>query len=307
MTMSAPGSPDLIGLWSAPVIEDSGHDSNLQHLSTAERVLAVGGNRHGLIGAISALADAGAPSRVPGTGADTLVAALTATIGIVQAHQEAQGKPPRRGPVQVTVLFTDLVGWTTVASRVWPETADELRRRHFSLLRQAVADSGGTEVKQLGDGTMVAFPTASAALACAVAMQRSVARDNRVSGHPLDLRIGLSGGEASREGTDYFGDPVIEAARLCSGALGGQILVSAVVKEMAGRRARYPYRALGGLDLKGLPEPLQTFEVGWEPRSELAMPPRPPALPLTGSHVARRCTRSRPVHKEALQPKRSTP
>ena len=180
------------------------------------------------------------------------------------------------------MLFTDLVGWTNEASRVWPETADELRRCHFSMLRQAIVVTGGTEVKQLGDGIMVAFSTASAALSCAVTMQRSVDHDNRDSGHPLGLRIGLSGGEATREGTDFFGDPVIEAARLCSCASGGEILVSEIVKSMAGRRVRYHYRALGGLDLKGLPEPLETFEVAWEPRSEHAVPTRRTAiLPMT--------------------------
>lgn len=273
--MSALRSPSLIDLWRTPVIEDSGHESKGEHLPTAEQVLGVGGNRHGLIGAIPSLVDTGTPTRVPGTGADEFVAALSAAIGIVLAHQQALTRQQIR-PVQenVIVLFTDLVGWTSEASRVWPEAADELRRRHFSTLRQAIAATGGAEVKQLGDGIMVAFSTASAALACAVAMQRSVDHDNRDSGHPLGLRIGLSGGEATREGTDFFGDPVIEAARLCSCATGGKILVSEIVKGMAGRRVRYHYRALGGLDLKGLPEPLETFEVAWESRSEHAVPTR---------------------------------
>ena len=53
-----------------------------------------------------------------------------------------------------------------------------MRRKHFSALRQAIATSGGTEVKNLGDGLMVVFPAASAALVCAVAMQQVVHRDN---------------------------------------------------------------------------------------------------------------------------------
>ena len=85
---------------------------------------------------------------------------------------------------------------------------------HFSILRQAVAEAGGTEVKNLGDGLMVVFASASAALSCAVAMQQGIERDNRAREQSVGLRVGLSGGEVSREDDDYFGDPVIEAARL---------------------------------------------------------------------------------------------
>ncbi|HTW08082.1 MAG TPA: adenylate/guanylate cyclase domain-containing protein, partial [Acidimicrobiales bacterium] len=115
---------------------------------------------------------------------------------------------------------------TELASSLTPEAGDEVRRKHFSALRQAIATAGGTEVKNLGDGLMVVFPSASAALVCAVAMQQIVHRDNADTERPLGLRVGLSSGEASREADDYFGDPVIEAARLCAKAEGGQILAS---------------------------------------------------------------------------------
>ena len=64
----------------------------------------------------------------------------------------------------ITVLFTDLVGSTELASSLTPEAGDEVRHKHFSALRQAIAASGGTEVKNLGDGLMVVLPAASAAL-----------------------------------------------------------------------------------------------------------------------------------------------
>ena len=108
----------------------------------------------------------------------------------------------------VTVLFTDMVGSTALASSLAPDAADELRREHFAILRQAVAEAGGTEVKHLGDGLMVVFGAASAALSCAVAMQQGIDRDNRGREHSVGLRVGLSGGEVSREDDDYFGDPV---------------------------------------------------------------------------------------------------
>ena len=165
----------------------------------------------------------------------------------------------------ITVLFTDLVGSTELATSLAPEAADQLRNRHFSVLRQAIAAFGGTEVKNLGDGLMVVFPAASAALGCAVAMQQAVQRDNVGADRSLGLRVGLSAGESTNEGEDYFGDPVIEAARLCARAEGGQILASDLVRVMAGRRTAHSFSSLGKLELKGLPEAIETLEVGWEP------------------------------------------
>jgi class 3 adenylate cyclase/tetratricopeptide (TPR) repeat protein len=171
-------------------------------------------------------------------------------------------------PENVTVLFTDLVGSTELASALNQADADDLRSAHFSGLRRAAAASGGSEVKNLGDGLMVVFPTASAALAGAVAMQQGVERYNRRTGRSLGLRVGLSCGEATRDGVDYFGDPVVEAARLCALAEGGQILATAAIRVMAGRRSPQKFSALGPFELKGLPEPVETLDVGWEPLAE---------------------------------------
>src|SRR6202049_3087328 len=95
----------------------------------------------------------------------------------------------------VAVLFTDMVGSTALASGLTPAAADELRRGHFSVLRQAVDEGGGTEGKKLGDGVMVVFAAASNALSCAVAMQQGIERDNREREQTVGLRVGLSGGE----------------------------------------------------------------------------------------------------------------
>jgi class 3 adenylate cyclase len=170
----------------------------------------------------------------------------------------------------VAIVFTDVVGSTELSQRLSPASADEVRRAHFSVLRQAVAAVGGTEVKSLGDGLMVVFTSASAALSCAVAMQQGVERDNRDREHQVGLRVGLSGGEVSKEDDDYFGDPVIEAARLCATCESGQILAADVVRLMAGRRSRHRCRSLGELVLKGLPHPVGTVEVMWEPLAAAA-------------------------------------
>ncbi len=165
----------------------------------------------------------------------------------------------------VTILFTDLVGSTELSASLSPEASDDVRRRHFSALRQTIATSGGTEVKNLGDGLMVVFPVASAALSCAVAMQQAVHQDNAKEERHLGLRVALSAGEATKEDGDYFGEPVVEAARLCARAGGGQIFVADVVRANAGRRSPHTFTSLGELELKGLPDPIETLEVSWEP------------------------------------------
>ena len=93
----------------------------------------------------------------------------------------------------VALLFTDLVRSTELLTSLGDDAADELRRRHFAGLRQAVAATNGEEIKSLGDGLMVSFTSPVAALSCAVAMQ---------------------------------GSAVVVAKRLCDAAQGGQILTS---------------------------------------------------------------------------------
>ena len=165
----------------------------------------------------------------------------------------------------VAVLFTDIVGSTELSQRLSQDLADEVRRDHVSVLRQAIAEAGGREVKNLGDGLMVVFSSASAALACAVAMQQGVELANRGADHAVGLRVGISGGEVVTEEDDYFGDPVVEAARLCARCDAGQVLAAQIVPAMAGRRSKIECQEVGELELKGLPEPVPTVEVAWEP------------------------------------------
>jgi len=164
----------------------------------------------------------------------------------------------------ISILISDLVGSTGMESRVGPARGDELRREHFSVLRDAVEAFEGREVKNTGDGLMVAFPSSSGALECGVRMQQLMERRNRFAGEQLHLRIGIAAGEATVEGGDYFGMPSIEAARLCDQAPGDGILASPMAKMMAGRLEGGSFESVGLLELKGIPEPIEAFAVGWE-------------------------------------------
>ncbi len=187
----------------------------------------------------------------------------------------------------MTLLFTDLVGSTELLDRLGDEANERLRRAHFRLLREAVADRGGQEVKNLGDGLMVVFDSAVDAVEGAIEMQRSIARYNGGRGDDaLTVRIGLHVGEPIQGEDDYFGTPVVTAKRLCDAAAGGQILVSDLVRGLVAGRANFTFRELGSIQLKGIAEPILAFAVEWKPASvvlgtEDALPD-PRAMPLVG-------------------------
>lgn len=190
---------------------------------------------------------------------------------------------PTAGTTTVTVVFTDLAGSTALFSRLSREDAEDLRRQHIEDLHKAVFDHGGHTGKDLGDGIMAVFGGAKAGLDAAVAMQQAVDRHNRTGGEPLGLRVGLSTGEAFHQDDDFHGDVVVEAARICALADGGQILATDAVRFIA-RRTEHRFTVVGERDLKGLPEPVVVVEVGWDPAREVAPVPVPPRL--AGIHRA---------------------
>jgi class 3 adenylate cyclase/DNA-binding CsgD family transcriptional regulator len=179
-----------------------------------------------------------------------------------------------------TVLFTDLVGSTDLLARLGDEAFDELRRRHFGTLRDAITRTGGEEIKTLGDGVLAAFGSAADAVACAVAMQQVVQRQGAGSAEAPAIRVGVALGNVTFEDGDVFGEPVVEAARLVTAAAGGQILVTSVVRAAAGRSG-ITFADHGLLELRGLPEPVATCEVVWSEAPDCALP-LPPLVAGTG-------------------------
>jgi len=156
----------------------------------------------------------------------------------------------------VTVMFTDLVGSTALMSQVGQVAAEELRREHFALLRSAVAESNGEEVKNLGDGLMVVFASAADAVAAGSAVQRAFGRRNRRARHPLVVRVGIAVGDADVDAGDYFGVPVVQAARLCAVCDGGEVLCTSAVQLLGGGRSGVGFESVGELQLKGLDAPV---------------------------------------------------
>src|SRR5690348_10048123 len=167
-----------------------------------------------------------------------------------------------------TIYLVDLVGSTRLATSVGPVRWDEMREQFFGLLREAIDASGGREFRNTGDGLMVAFGSASAAVGCAVLTQQLLERRYRGAEQRLRVRIGVGTGESTVKDGDYFGMPAAEAARLCDQAPADGILVSPATKLLAGRVDGARFESIGELELKGIAEPMEAFAVVWEPLSD---------------------------------------
>ena len=187
----------------------------------------------------------------------------------VQERLRAQVSPTGT----VTVLFSDIEGFTSTGQRLGDDEAQRLLREHGRILRQQITQHGGHEVKSMGDGFMIAFSSSTNALACAAGIQRSLAAYNEQhQDEPIRVRIGLNTGETIGEAGDYFGTAVTIAARIAAKAEGGQILVSRLLRELVGSVGGIGFVEHGQFELKGIPGRQQIYEVLWE------QPPAPSAM-----------------------------
>jgi len=184
-----------------------------------------------------------------------------------EAPPDAVGAQELVSDTQI-VLFTDIQGSSALASRYGDEHAHEVRRTHDRIVRQALEEQRGKEIKHTGDGIMAAFGMASHGLDCAIAIQRGVeAYSIEHPDYPLSIYIGLNAGEPIAENEDLFGTSVDLAARICDSADAGQILASDVIRQLVAGK-HYLFADHGHSDIRGMEEPIRLWEVRWqEPES----------------------------------------
>jgi adenylate cyclase len=158
-------------------------------------------------------------------------------LGALQAWQalsEAQGRG--RGKVDVAILFTDIVGFSSWALDAGDEAALELLRRVAAAEDAAISAHGGSLVKRLGDGAMAVFRAPEEAVHAALHAQGELGRIE-VRGHTPELRAGVHLGRPRRVGGDYLGVDVNIAARVGEAAKGGEVLVSGSARQALDLRA----------------------------------------------------------------------
>jgi class 3 adenylate cyclase len=172
---------------------------------------------------------------------------VVASTGVVQLPRGQQGDPGIR-----TIMFTDIVGSTARTQRLGDRAAMQALDVHDSIVRAALGEHAGREVKHLGDGIMAAFDSAADAVQCATSIQAALRDSSRDQVDPLELRIGLAAGEPVERQGDFFGLTVQLAARLCAHARPGQTLVSTTVTELCPANR---FDDLGDVRLKGFEQP----------------------------------------------------
>jgi adenylate cyclase len=147
-------------------------------------------------------------------------------LGVLQLWQAFAERSGRgTGNAELTLLFTDLVGFSTWALAVGDDVALELLRAVAKAVEPPVLSHRGKVVKRLGDGLMATFPAPQLAFD-AVQQARLRLAEVEVAGHRPQLRAALHTGRPRAMGGDYLGVDVNIAARLCEKAGADEVLVS---------------------------------------------------------------------------------
>ena len=132
-------------------------------------------------------------------------------------------------------------------------------RAHNAIVRVALKDHGGTEVKHTGDGIMARFGHSHQAVEASLIMLKGVIAHNKEwPALPLHMRIGINAGEPIVEDNDLFGSTVQMAARVCDAAETDGVLVTNIVRELcAGKSLKF--KEAGKYGMKGIDGPVVLY------------------------------------------------
>ena len=162
-----------------------------------------------------------------------------------------------------TVLFTDIVDSTALTQTLGDEGAMALVDLHNTVVRNALADSCGREVKHTGDGIMASFVSPAGAVRCAIQIQRDLDKHAQANPErPLKVRVGAAAGEPVEQHNDLFGSTVQLASRLCAHAQPEQILVSNAIAELCIGKG-LQFEDMGEVVLKGFGYPVRAHVAAW--------------------------------------------
>jgi predicted ATPase/class 3 adenylate cyclase len=166
----------------------------------------------------------------------------------------------------VTFLFTDIEESTRLLQELG-DRYEDVETQHARILRQAIADGGGTVVRTEGDSFFAVFPKPTGALEAVIRAQRALAEEAWPHGEPVRVRMGMHTGEGRTGGSgssgDYIGIDVNRAARIAAAGQGGQVLLSETTRSLV--EAAVPegvtIRELGEHRLKDLEHPQHLYDL----------------------------------------------
>ena len=189
---------------------------------------------------------------LPGADAPLIWEEPDLVIDAIRRFLTGTHEPAETDRVLATVLFTDIVGSTRLATELGDRRWRELLERHEQIVRTQLQLSNGTLVKWTGDGVLATFDGPGRAIRCARRLKE------KLEDSGLPIRAGIHTGEIELQHTDVSGITVNIASRVMDAAQGSQILVSRTVRDLvAGSDVRLEDR--GTHQLKGIEEPWQLF------------------------------------------------
>jgi class 3 adenylate cyclase len=200
---------------------------------------------------------------------DTPSAAREIGFGALQVWQAMLERVGRgRGSQEVTVMFTDLVAFSSWSLSAGDEATLELLRVVAKAIEPPIADRGGHVVKRMGDGVMAVFTSADRAVRAAANAKRNLA-EVEVRGYRPQMRVGLHTGSPREIGGDWLGVDVTIAARVMeAGGNGNTMLSEATLRslqpetlEELGYAVKRYRRSFFAAPLSGVPEDLRIFQL----------------------------------------------
>lgn len=190
------------------------------------------------------------PSRIARLGFST--AHLLANMVVEDEGSNERLAELARGST-VGIVFVDIADFMAFTARHGDKVAAELLSHFSDMVVRSIMPSRGECVKSLGDGFLLAFPSASQAVRGAVALNNSMTRFNGGRADPIRVRIAVHAGEPLIEGDDLLGHDVNLTARLLDHCEPGAVIVSEAAKDLAAKRLRkVRFTEVRSIKIKGL-------------------------------------------------------
>lgn len=187
------------------------------------------------------------------------------TLGLGAAQLLASRlAPPTGRPEAMTVVFTDLEGFTSFTDRHGDEAALALLRDHQREAGPVIRREGGRIVKHIGDGLLCTFPDPQGGIRAAVGLLDCAPE-------PLRLRAGVHVGEAIASPDDVIGHVVNVAARVAETAKGGQAVATLETVEAAGPTSGVVVGKARSRRLRGISERMSLVDISRDPASRTAI------------------------------------
>jgi predicted ATPase/class 3 adenylate cyclase len=163
----------------------------------------------------------------------------------------------------VTFFFTDIEGSTGLLQALGQESYGRLQDEHSSIMRAAIEQGSGVEIRTEGDAFFAVFGSPAGAALAAAEAQKGLAAYAWPDGSEIRVRIGMHTGEGSLGGDDYLGIDVNRAARIAAVGHGGQVVVSAATAGLIEQTLPdgVVLRDLGLHRLKDFPDPLRLHDL----------------------------------------------